>query len=161
MAEKEVDDARNALAATEARPAQRQTERDAYVRDGSFPALFNSDTGGPDWALCQWAQSHIAQVAFKDHAPTGDAYARLVAQDKVFHRWLRKHGRIIPAAFGDDESVSPSWRKTRPAEALSGERRVGERRGWSTCQMRSIDEKRVSRPKVVIAAPPAPRKSAG
>lgn len=102
-AEKEVEEARAALAAAEAKVAQRQTERDAFVRDGSLhPAAYNSDTGQPEWELCQWAQSRIGRVAFKDMTRAGDAtYARLVAEEKAAHRWLREHGRTVPAPFGE------------------------------------------------------------
>ncbi|MGW3308273.1 hypothetical protein ACWDG9_16995 [Streptomyces sp. NPDC001073] len=55
-AQKEVEAARAALAAAEATVAQRQTERDAFLRDGSLhPAAYDSDTGQPEWELCQWA----------------------------------------------------------------------------------------------------------
>ncbi|MEV6147051.1 hypothetical protein [Streptomyces sp. NPDC051992] len=102
-AEKEVAEARAVLAAAEAKVAQRQGERDAFVHDGSLhPAAYNAETGQPEWELCQWAQSRIGRVAFKDMTRAGDAaYARLVAEEKAAHRWLREHGRIVPAPFGE------------------------------------------------------------
>lgn len=102
-AETEVEAARAALAAAEAKVEQRQTERDTFVRDGSLhPASYNSDTGQPEWELCQWAQSRIGRVAFKDMTRSGDTvYARLVAEEKAAHQWLREHGRIVPAPFGE------------------------------------------------------------
>ncbi|MFI9311242.1 hypothetical protein [Streptomyces triculaminicus] len=102
-AQTEVEEARAALAAAEAKVAQRSTERDAFVRDGSLhPASYNSDTGQPEWELCQWAQSRIGRVAFKDMTPAGDAaYARLRAEEKAAHQWLREHGHIVPVPFGE------------------------------------------------------------
>lgn len=101
-AEKEVEETRAALAAAEAKVTQRQTERDAFTRDGSLPpAAYNSDTGQPEWELCQWAQSRIADVAFKDMSAAGDTvYNRLQAERKAVHQWLREHGRTVPAPFG-------------------------------------------------------------
>ncbi|GAA2964960.1 hypothetical protein [Kitasatospora cinereorecta] len=102
-AEKEVEAARAALAAAEAKVAQRQTERDTFVRDGSLPpAAYNSDTGQPEWELCQWAQTRSARVAFKDLTPAGDTtFNRLRAEEKAVHQWLREHGRTVPAPFGE------------------------------------------------------------
>ncbi|MFK0121620.1 hypothetical protein [Streptomyces sp. NPDC090994] len=102
-AEKEVEAARAALAAAEAKVAQRQTERDAFVRDGSLhPAAYNAETGQPEWELCQWAQTRIGRVAFTDMTPAGDAaYSRRVAEEKAVHQWLREHGRSVPAPFGE------------------------------------------------------------
>ncbi|MBX7471232.1 hypothetical protein K1Y80_34810 [Streptomyces sp. MAG02] len=102
-AQEEVEAARAALAAAEAKVEQRQGERDVFIRDGSLhPASYNSDTGQPEWELCQWAQSRIGRVAFKDMTRSGDAvYARLVAEEKAAHQWLREHGRIVPAPFGE------------------------------------------------------------
>ncbi|MFF3958772.1 hypothetical protein ACFYY1_37050 [Streptomyces sp. NPDC001890] len=102
-AEKEVEEARAALAAAEAKVAQRQAEQDTFARDGSLhPAAYNSDTGQPEWELCQWAQSRIGRVAFKDMTPAGDAvYDRLQAEEKAAHQWLREHGRTVPAPFGE------------------------------------------------------------
>ncbi|MFE3601348.1 hypothetical protein [Streptomyces sp. NPDC059142] len=102
-AEKEVEAARAALAAAEAKVAQRQTERDVFVRDCSLhPAAYNSDTGQPEWELCQWAQTRSARVAFKDMTPAGDiTFNRLRAEEKAVHGWLREHGRIVPSPFGE------------------------------------------------------------
>jgi hypothetical protein len=102
-AEKEVEAARAALAAAEAKVEQRQTERDTFVRDGSLhPAAYNADSGQPEWELCQWAQSRIGRVAFKDMTPAGDAaYARLRAEEKAAHAWLTEHGHTVPEPFGE------------------------------------------------------------
>jgi len=102
-AEKEVEAARAALAAAEAKVAQRQTERDAFVRDGSLPpATYNSDTGQPEWELCQWAQTRSARLAFKDLTPSGNAaFNRLRAEEKAAHLWLREHGYTVPSPFGE------------------------------------------------------------
>ncbi|MDG9728466.1 hypothetical protein [Streptomyces sp. DH41] len=102
-AQKEVEEARAALAAAEAKVEQRQTERDTFVRDGSLPpAAYNSATGQPEWALCQWAQTRSARVAFKDLTPAGDTtFNRLRAEEKAVHQWLREHGRTVPAPFGE------------------------------------------------------------
>ncbi|MEU6965128.1 hypothetical protein [Streptomyces chrestomyceticus] len=101
-AAKEVEAARAALAAAEATVVQREAEREAFVRDGSLhPAAYNASTGQPEWELCQWAQSRIGRVAFKDMNPIGDAvYDRLRAEEKAVHRWLREHGRSVPEPFG-------------------------------------------------------------
>ncbi|MFF4173689.1 hypothetical protein [Streptomyces sp. NPDC001744] len=102
-AEKEVEAARAALAAAEAKVEQRQGERDAFVRDGSLhPATYNSDTGRPEWELCLWAQTRSARVSFKDLTPAGDAtFRRLRDEEKALHQWLREHGRTVPAPFGE------------------------------------------------------------
>lgn len=102
-AQKEVEEARTVLAAAEAKVAERETERDAFVRDGSLhPAAYNSDTGQPEWSLCQWAQTRIGRVAFKDMTTTGDSvYNRLLAEEKAAHTWLREHGYTVPAPFGE------------------------------------------------------------
>ncbi|MFE4829821.1 hypothetical protein [Streptomyces sp. NPDC056672] len=103
-AEKEVEAPRAALAAAEAKVVQRQTERDTFVWDGSLhPAAYNADTGRPEWELCQWAQTRSARVALKDLTPAGDkVFARLRAEEKAVHRWLREHGRPVPAPFGEN-----------------------------------------------------------
>ncbi|MFJ2589701.1 hypothetical protein [Streptomyces sp. NPDC087538] len=103
-AEKEVEAARAALAAAEAKVALRQTERDAFVRDGSLhPAAYNSATGQPEWELCQWAQTRSARVAFKNLTPEGDAvFDRLRAEEKAVHQWLRERGCTLPAPFGQE-----------------------------------------------------------
>ncbi|MFE5847698.1 hypothetical protein ACFQ7N_39370 [Streptomyces niveus] len=102
-AQKEVEAAQAALAAAEATVAARETERDAFVRDGSLhPAAYNSDTGQPEWELCQWAQTRSARVAFKDMTTTGDrVYNRLRAEEKAAHMWLRDHGYTVPEPFGE------------------------------------------------------------
>ncbi|MEW1926398.1 hypothetical protein [Streptomyces sp. NPDC088360] len=102
-AQKEVEEARAALAAAEAKVAQRQTERDTFVRDGSLPpATYNAASGQPEWELCGWAQTRSARLAFKDLTPAGNsAFNRLRAEEKAVHRWLREHGRIVPAPFGE------------------------------------------------------------
>jgi hypothetical protein len=102
-AEKEVEAARAALAAAEATVEQRQTERDVFVRDGSLhPAAYNSDTGQPEWELCQWAQTRSARVAFKDLTASGDTtFNRLRAEEKAAHSWLREHGYAVPKPFGE------------------------------------------------------------
>ncbi|CAM5373577.1 putative protein OS=Streptomyces fumanus OX=67302 GN=GCM10018772_70600 PE=4 SV=1 [Streptomyces fumanus] len=102
-AQKEVEAARAALAAAEAKVEQRQGERDAFARDGSLPpAAYNSATGQPEWELCQWAQTRSARLAFKDLTPAGDrAFDRSRAEEKAVHLWLRERGRIVPAPFGE------------------------------------------------------------
>ncbi|WP_455355910.1 hypothetical protein [Streptomyces sp. SYSU K217416] len=101
--QKEVEEARAALAAAEAKVGQREAERDAFARDGSLhPAAYNSETGQPEWSVCQWAQTRIANVAFTDMTPAGDAvYNRLLAEEKAAHQWLREHGYTVPAPFGE------------------------------------------------------------
>ncbi|MFH8410424.1 hypothetical protein ACH4FX_37460 [Streptomyces sp. NPDC018019] len=101
-AQKEVEAARAALAAAEATVAQRQAEREAFVRDGSLPpAAYNSATGQPEWELCQWAQTRSARVAF-DLTPAGTAaFRRLGAEEKALHQWLRETGRTVPNPFGE------------------------------------------------------------
>ncbi|MCX4481961.1 hypothetical protein OOK44_36910 [Streptomyces cellulosae] len=103
-AQKEVEEARAALAAAEAKVEQRQAERDTFVRDGSLhPATYNSETGQPQWALCQWAQTRSARVAFKDLTPEGDAvFNRLRAEEKAVHQWLRERGYTLPAPFREE-----------------------------------------------------------
>ncbi|WP_404200308.1 hypothetical protein [Streptomyces tauricus] len=102
-AQTEVEEALAVLAAAEAKVVQRLAERDAFVRDGLLhPAAYNGDIGQPEWELCQWAQTRIGRAAFKDMTRAGDAaYARLVAEEKAAHRWLREHGRTVPAPFGE------------------------------------------------------------
>lgn len=102
-AQKEVEAAQAALAAAQAKVVQRETERDAFARDGSLHApAYNSGTGQPEWSVCQWAQTRIGRVAFKDMTPAGDtAYNRLRAEEKVAHAWLREHGYIVPEPFGE------------------------------------------------------------
>ncbi|PJE97131.1 hypothetical protein CUT44_14205 [Streptomyces carminius] len=101
-AEKEVEAARAALAAAEAKVEQRQAERDTFVRDGSLPpAAYNSSTGQPEWALCQWAQNRIAHVAFEDlYADDSAVYNRLRAEESAAHEWLRENGHTVPEPFG-------------------------------------------------------------
>ncbi|MEU1312555.1 hypothetical protein ABZ419_27200 [Streptomyces cinnamoneus] len=101
-AQKEVEAARAVLAAAEAKVAQKEVERDAFVRDGFLhPAAYNSDTGQPEWELCQWAQGRIADVAWTDMTAAGTTvYNRLRAEEKAAHAWLREHGRIVPEPFG-------------------------------------------------------------
>ncbi|THA65365.1 hypothetical protein E6R60_33145 [Streptomyces sp. A0642] len=102
-AQKEVEEARALLAAAEAKVEAMESERDIFVRDGSLhPAAYNSDTGQPEWAVCQWAQTRIGRVAFKDMTTDGDrVYDRLMAEEKAAHRWLREHGYSVPAPFGE------------------------------------------------------------
>ncbi|MER6723324.1 hypothetical protein [Streptomyces halstedii] len=102
-AQKEVEEARAVLAAAEAKVEAMESERDTFVRDGSLhPAAYNSDTGQPEWAVCQWAQTRIGRVAFKDMMTTGDrVYNRLRAEEKAAHTWLREHGYTVPAPFGE------------------------------------------------------------
>ncbi|MGW9439624.1 hypothetical protein [Streptomyces sp. NPDC055607] len=100
-AQKEVEEARAALAAAEAKVEQRQSERDTFVRDGSLPpAAYNSATGQPEWELCQWAQSRIGEIAFKDMTRAGDAvYAERKAQEAAAHAWLEENGYGVPSVF--------------------------------------------------------------
>ncbi|MCX4411601.1 hypothetical protein OG840_61665 [Streptomyces sp. NBC_01764] len=102
-AQKEVEEARAALAAAEAKVERRESERDAFARDGSLhPAAYNSDTGQPEWEVCQWAQTRSARVAFKDLTPSGDTtFNRLRAEEKAAHSWLREHGYTVPSPFGE------------------------------------------------------------
>lgn len=101
-AQKEVEEAQAALAAAQAKVAQREVERDAFARDGALPPpAYNSPTGQPEWDLCQWAQTRSARVAFKDMTPGGDAvFNRLRAEEKAAHTWLREHGYTVPDPFG-------------------------------------------------------------
>lgn len=100
-AEKDVEEARAALAAAEAKVAQRAAERDAFAADGSLhPAAYNSPTGQPEWELCHWASTRIGRIAFKDMTPAGDrAYERLMDEQSAAHAWLREHGYTIPSEF--------------------------------------------------------------
>lgn len=95
-AEKEVEEARAALAAAAAKVAQRQTERDAFAADSSLhPAAYNTATGQPEWELCHWASTR-----FKDMTPAGDRpYERLMDEQRAVHAWLREHGYTIPSEF--------------------------------------------------------------
>ncbi|MET9206779.1 hypothetical protein ABZW38_16720 [Streptomyces bacillaris] len=102
IAEKGVKEARAALARAEEKVEQREAERDAFVQDGSLhPPTYNADTGQPEWELCQWAQTRIAYVAFDRNLANDAAYERLRAEEKALHQWLREHGRIVPAPFGE------------------------------------------------------------
>ncbi|MEU3433124.1 hypothetical protein [Streptomyces sp. NPDC006863] len=104
-AQKEMEEARALLAAAaaEAKVEAMESERDIFVRDGSLhPAAYNSDTGQPEWAVCQWAQTRIGRVAFKDMTSAGARdYYRLMAEEKAAHQWLREHGYTVPAPFGE------------------------------------------------------------
>lgn len=103
-AQKEVEEAQAAVAAAQAKVARRETERDAFARDGVLPPpAYNSATGKPEWDLCQWAQTRCARVAFEDMTPGGDAvFNRLRAEEKAAHTWLREHGYTVPGPFGGE-----------------------------------------------------------
>ncbi|GHI52783.1 hypothetical protein Srubr_26290 [Streptomyces rubradiris] len=81
-------------------------------RLGCFTGLFNSAhpvPGYEDFDLGKALQRYAAAKHAEDRmdrygalfAGTADAYARLVAEEKAVHRWLREHGRTVPAPFGE------------------------------------------------------------
>ncbi|UQI49831.1 hypothetical protein M1P56_35670 (plasmid) [Streptomyces sp. HU2014] len=100
-AQQEVEAARTALAAAEAKVAYREGERDAFAKDGTLPAPASDISfDQPGWLLCEWALNRVGDVAFKDMTPAGDAvYNRLRAESAAVHGWLEEHGYTVPSVF--------------------------------------------------------------
>ncbi|WP_042404440.1 hypothetical protein [Streptacidiphilus carbonis] len=104
-AQTEVESARAALAAAaEAKVDLRQGERDAFAEHGTLPAPPAGTmvilSLQPEWQLCSWAQSRIADIAFKDMSAAGDAaFKQRGVEEKAAHAWLEQHGYTVPDVF--------------------------------------------------------------